>query len=103
MPTDCPDCGVAPGQPHQRLCDVTRCQICGEQQLSCPHPEPETEPLWLGISPGEAECIEYGWFARFDPGKPGWISCEPDAPGATPDLNRLHAEATWNGQRWVKP
>jgi len=49
---------------------------------------------WTGIWPGTAECIEFGWFSIFSPY--GWERCERDAPGASPDLNRLAIEAVWD-------
>jgi len=32
----------------------------------------------------------------------GWVPCDPDAPGAPPDINRLCAEAEWEpiAGRW---
>ncbi len=59
--------------------------------------------LWTGQWPGEAECIEYGFYSRWVDGY-GWVGCAADAIGAAPDLNRLHIKCRWDAdkQRFVK-
>src|ERR1051326_6028777 len=94
----CGDCGVAPGQVHERDCDVERCPYCGGQLVSCecPRKPPLDDRIpWTGGWPGVRECREFGWYSRLVPGK-GWIPCGADEPGATEDLNRLRMEARWD-------
>ena len=98
---NCYDCGVRPGELHRPGCDVEQCPHCGWQLLTCPiggyWPPKECLP-WTGLLPGVAECREFGWFARLVPGK-GWVSCDPEEPGAAEDLNRLFVEAKWDRRR----
>lgn len=60
---------------------------------------------WTGVWPGEAECIEFGWYSKWVDGR-GWVRCEATDEGAGPDLNRLHGGgAVWDAKarRWVLP
>lgn len=91
----CGDCGVVAGSFHLEGCDVARCGYLGIQRLQCSHPGSECNTRWSGVWPGERECEEYGWYARFIPGS-GWQQCEKDDEGAGPDLNRLYWECRWD-------
>lgn len=101
---DCGDCAAKPDQLHSGGCDVERCPKCGGQIISCECFTDETWPEdaaripWTGIWPGEAECIEFGWYSKFVEGR-GWVRCEKADPEAGPDLNRLASfggEAAWD-------
>lgn len=64
--------------------------------------------IWTGVWPGYADAAALGFFSYWGPdyGAEGWQRCDPDHPGAQPDLNRLHPpNAVWlrNGHRWVAP
>src|SRR5262245_2702879 len=122
----CPGCAVPPGEAHDNGCDVARCMLTGQQRLVCQaiadegpnapdghggtvdiqpsHPGEDCgRDVWTGTWPGEAECIEFGWYARFTPGQ-GWVRCERDDsdPEVVPDLNRLIINARWDREltRW---
>jgi hypothetical protein len=99
-PRRCHDCGARPGQEHAAGCDVERCAYCGMQALSCDCSAAQVKSLprqkWTGEWPGEADCRDFGWFSKWDPTRPGWVTCEATDPDASPDLNRLVTEATWN-------
>lgn len=53
---------------------------------------------WNGIWPGILECREYGLWAKMVPGR-GWVSCDPEDPDATEDLNRMHEICRWDPER----
>lgn len=90
MSKHCPDCGVAPGEPHEAGCDVERCSVCGRQALMCDAHIEQHEPekaVWTGEWPGVAECRARGWYCVFAPGK-GFRPVPAGTPGSTEDLNR---------------
>ena len=104
---NCPSCVAAVSEQHEATCDVARCLTTGWQRRGCSEAAPEQQrgsnrtfpdcghDVWTGRWPGEEECVEFGWFARLDPAH-GWVPCAAEAPGAAPDLNRLHTEGVWN-------
>lgn len=102
----CHDCGAAIGADHDEGCDVVRCSETGTQRLST-HAlgfagEHECAPgPWTGMWPGVEECIEFGWYSRFEG---GWHRCGPADEGAGPDLNRLTLDAQWDRgrQKWAQ-
>lgn len=117
----CPDCNVAPGEPHMAGCDVERCSVCGWQKLSCHEHEedrgrpgthiPESVP-WTGEWPGKSECRKLGWWCKPNPDGRGYVPCSPEDLGASEDLNRLmtfrargvdtHYNTIQNGRTIVK-
>lgn len=118
--TNCPDCGVTPGQQHHEGCDVARCVVCGMQQLQC-NPRREhglaganLPPMqtWTGQWPGDAECREFGWYARWTitteyspdglPDSGNSIPCPAEHPHARLDLNRLAYAAAVGQIDWSR-
>jgi len=55
--SNCPDCGVLPGQQHQDGCDVDRCPDCKIQKLQC-NCGSDKHDTWTGLWPGVKECQE---------------------------------------------
>jgi hypothetical protein len=103
-PSICPDCYVDIGELHARGCDVERCAKCGGQYISCACNGVCGRLPWTGIWPGTQECIEFGWFSRWDREAGEWIRCEPGDERGGPDLNRLQTEARWDAylKRWMR-
>lgn len=109
---NCNDCGATPGTAHSEGCDIARCTLTGQQRIQhdCgPHCDtctctPCDPDIWTGEWGGVAECREFGWYSYFN-AIHGWMRCEPERPGAQPDLNRLLMEAVWNPatKRWDLP
>jgi hypothetical protein len=109
---------------HQEGCDVERCMVCGHQALGC-HYEgdddrvwcatfgklvPEQRGTWTGRWPGEVECEEFGWFARWTvcsgygfediPDTGPTVVCGADHLHAHHDLNRLALAVAKGELRW---
>lgn len=122
---NCGGCGSGIGEPHDDGCDVARCLAHGTQQVLCqpgarlvvtgfyswgsPIVDYEEDghdcgkDVWSGRWPGVEDAERLGWYAYFVPnGDPSWVPCDPDHPGARPDLNRLQIDGRWNAEalRW---
>ncbi len=104
----CWDCQVAVGQAHADECDWAVCLATGGQRLMCggqgvDHDGGCGADVWSGRPSGEAEAAEFGWWIqdRTSEGL-GFVPCAADAPGATPDTQRLIRDAVWDRRsgRW---
>ena len=85
-PHNCGDCAVKPGEPHTGGCDVARCLETGDQRLSCGEDHDHGRDIWTGVWPGEAECIEFGWYSVFT--ERGWVRLRGELLGT--QGQRLH-------------
>lgn len=57
----CPICDVDPGRPHQGVCNVERCSVCGGQHISCGCEGHDRDfSRWTGVWPGKAEAEYLG-------------------------------------------
>ena len=96
----CPDCSVEIGQNHLNDCDVTRCKVHGVQLFKC-HLIKESENCmptnFDGYFPGTQEAIKREWYV-FQNSENKWEVCGPDHPEATPDINKVIKELTWDSQ-----
>lgn len=93
----CPECGTPVDSRHGDTCTVARCTSHGEQFIACPGEPPHQATVFRGTYPGAQEAADRGWFTTRTPNGT-WITCPPDAPGATPDINRVLTTLTWDPQ-----
>ena len=97
--TNCPDCGVAIGQPHLPGCDIESCPKCGLQLLSCDCTNSEVSAFerlpWTGLWQGIAEAVENDWYVCMVQGA-GWVRCNSTVSGAMPDRTRVLFEHDWD-------
>lgn len=62
------------------------------------------QDVWTGRRHGTVEAAAAGLFVRkadVEGSLSGWIPCEPGAPGAVPDLDRVVRDGRWNPIRQV--
>jgi len=101
--TNCPDCGVAPGEIHHAGCDVERCSVCGGQRLSCACADASIDQhdpafsRWTGFWPGSLEALALGAIVQWvpDPQRPspldreGAALSQADSDPQIPDFRRI--------------
>jgi hypothetical protein len=93
---DCPGCGAAAGEFHQRGCGQERCPSCRDALMYCGCDAPDGDRLpWAGMLAGEQECRALGWFAREVPEAGRRVACGATEPGAVPDLTRFAGQYRW--------
>jgi len=56
--SNCPDCGVKPGQTHGSCCDISHCLNCGDQTIFEDCCDNVQHDKWLGLWPGIIECYD---------------------------------------------
>jgi len=63
--SNCPDCGVKPGENHYEGCDAARCLKTGNQKLSCYCSDCGNQ-IWAGLWSGVQQCYDNGWVVYDD-------------------------------------
>lgn len=93
--TNCPVCGVAPGDWHRNGCGWEQCAYCGGHAVGCGHEVPLDDRLrWSGSCCWWDACVEFGFFERYVAGR--WQPCTARTAGAMPSLTRLLRECRWS-------
>jgi hypothetical protein len=64
----CPDCSVIIDEEHFDGCDVSRCTVCGGQELQC-ECDQETRDKWDGLWPGTKSALEQRLICCWDDSK----------------------------------
>ena len=96
----CPDCYVAIGGTHLAGCDISRCKIHGVQLFKClliQESDSCGPTKFDGFFPGTLEAIERAWHV-FQNDDNKWERCSSDHPDASPDINRVISELTWDSK-----
>ncbi len=108
LTSTCPDtdCRAHIGQRHSRECTTATCLHNGQQRalhLDEQHEHDCGRQVWTGLPAGTVEAAAHGLWVRpagaDDAPATGWIPCEPQTPGAVPDLDRVMRSGQWNRAR----